>query len=98
MSRTPGFGVLFRYVKTLTPWGMMDVFLLGILVSVVKLASIAGIVSGVSLFAFVLLIFVLAAVQATLYPDIVWSRIPVPAAARRSLGPGEDALSCHVCA
>ena len=33
-SLPPGFGVLFRYVKTLTPWGMMDVFLLGILVFV----------------------------------------------------------------
>jgi paraquat-inducible protein A len=94
---TPGFGVLFRYVKTLTPWGMMDVFLLGILVSVVKLASIAGIVPGVSLFAFVLLIFVLAAAQATLDPDIVWSRVPLPPAARRPPRPGEAVLSCHVC-
>jgi paraquat-inducible protein A len=94
---TPGFGVLFRYVKTLTPWGMMDVFLLGILVSVVKLASIAGIVPGVSLFAFVLLIFVLAAAQAALDPDIVWSRIPLSDATHRAPAPGETVLSCHVC-
>jgi len=94
---TLGFGILFRYVKTLTPWGMMDVFLLGILVSVVKLASIAGIVPGVSLFAFVLLILVLAAAQASLDPDIVWSRVPVPDAARRLPTPGEQALSCHIC-
>lgn len=94
---TPSFGVLFRYVKTLTPWGMMDVFLLGILVSVVKLSSLAGIVPGVSLFAFVLLIFVLAGAQAALDPDIVWSRIPLPDAARYIPGQSRDAISCHVC-
>ena len=43
---------LFRYVSTLTPWGMMDVFMLGILVSVVKLSEMATIVPGTSLFAF----------------------------------------------
>ncbi len=96
-SLPSGFGVLFRYVKTLTPWGMMDVFLLGILVSVVKLASIAGIVPGVSLFAFVLLIFVLAAAQATLDPDIVWSRVPLSAAALRLPEAGEAVLACHTC-
>ena len=98
MNRLPrGFPKLFRYVETLTPWGMMDVFMLGILVSVVKLADMATIVPGTSLFAFGVLIFVLAAAQAALDPDIVWSRVPVPASARRPPRPGESVLSCHVC-
>jgi paraquat-inducible protein A len=49
------------------------------------------------LFAFVLLIFVLAAAQAALDPDVVWSRLPLPATARRVPRPGEEVLSCHVC-
>jgi len=98
LNRLPrGFPTLFRYVETLAPWGMMDVFMLGILVSVVKLSDMATIVPGTSLFAFLVLIFVLAAAQAALDPDIVWSRVPVPADARRPPRAGEGVLSCHVC-
>jgi paraquat-inducible protein A len=93
----PGFARLFRHVATLTPWAMMDVFMLGILVSVVKLADMASIVPGTSLFAFGLLIFVLAAAQASLDPDIVWSRLPIPHAARRLPRAGEAVLACPVC-
>lgn len=49
---------LFRHVRSLAPWGMMDVFLLGILVAVVKMAEMATIVPGTALFAFVILILV----------------------------------------
>jgi paraquat-inducible protein A len=49
----PGFPTLFRWFKSLVPWGMMDVFMIGILVSVVKLTEMATIVPGHSLFAFV---------------------------------------------
>ena len=98
MGRLPrGFPKLFRYVATLTPWGMMDVFMLGILVSVVKLADMATIIPGTSLFAFGVLIFVLAAAQAALDPDIVWSRVPVPERVSRPPRPDEPVLSCHVC-
>lgn len=88
---------LFRLVQTLTPWGMMDVFLLGILVSVVKLADMATIIPGTSLFAFVVLIFVLAAAQAAMDPDLVWSRVPVATDFSRPLLPGEDHIGCDVC-
>ncbi len=98
VGRLPhGVAILFRHVKTLTPWGMMDVFLLGILVAVVKLTDLAGIVPGVSLIAFVLLVFVLAGAQAALDPDIVWSRIPLPGSLRRVPAPGEPLVSCHAC-
>jgi paraquat-inducible protein A len=93
----PGFPVLFRWFKTLLPWGMMDVFMIGILVSVVKLTDMATIVPGTSLFAFVLLIFVLAAAQAALDPDVVWERVPLPPNVRRAPRPGEGVLGCHVC-
>lgn len=92
-----GFPTLFRYVATLTPWGMMDVFMLGILVSVVKLADMATIIPETALFAFVVLIFVLAAAQAALDGDSVWSRVPVPDRVRRSPRPGEPVCACHVC-
>ncbi|MCP3870540.1 MAG: paraquat-inducible protein A [Gammaproteobacteria bacterium] len=93
----PAFPVLFRFVETLTPWGMMDVFMLGILVSVVKLSDMSTIVPGISLFAFGILIFILAAAQSALDPDIVWSRVPVPARASTPLRPGEAVRTCGVC-
>ena len=88
---------LFRLVRTLAPWGMMDVFMLGILVSVVKLADMANIVPGASLFAFAALILVLAAAQAALDPDLVWSRVPLSNPNLATVRPGDDHLACDVC-
>lgn len=88
---------LYRWVRTLAPWGMMDVFMLGILVSVVKLSEMATIVPGASLFAFGVLILVLAAAQSALDPDLVWSRVPVSIDRSRPLRTGDDYLACDVC-
>ncbi|MCG6941039.1 MAG: paraquat-inducible protein A [Thiohalocapsa sp.] len=93
----PRFPTLFRWFKRLVPWGMMDVFMIGILVSVVKLTDMATIVPGTSLFAFVVLIFVLAAAQASLDPDVVWERVPLRPAVRRAPAPGEAVIGCDVC-
>lgn len=65
---------VFRIVQTISPWSMLEVFMLGILVSVVKLADMATIVPGISLFAFMGLIFVLAASAASLDPHLIWER------------------------
>ena len=66
---------VFRMIIFLKPWGMMEVFLLGILVSVVKLVKMATIIPGVALFAFLALIFVLAAMSVTLDDHLVWHRL-----------------------
>ena len=65
---------VFRFVQSLQPWGMLEVFMLGILVSVVKLAKMAKIVPGIALFAFLVLIFVMAASSASLDPHLIWKR------------------------
>lgn len=71
----PGRRRLFRLALMLRPWSMTEVFLLGILVSVVKLTKLATIIPGTALFAFLLLVFVLAAVNAYLVPNVVWEKI-----------------------
>jgi paraquat-inducible protein A len=77
---------------------MMDVFMLGILVAVVKLSQMATILPGVSLFAFAALILVLGAAQAALNPDLVWSAVPLPrGVAAHPLSAGQDVLGCAVC-
>lgn len=65
----------FRTIRGFKPWGMMEVFMLGILVAFVKLSKMASIIPGIALYAFMILIFVLAASAAALDPHIVWDRL-----------------------
>lgn len=52
-QRPPGFAVLVRALQSLRPWGMVEVFLLGVLVAIVKLFGMATVVLGPALWAFV---------------------------------------------
>lgn len=52
----PNTPMVFRLVLAIHPWGMMEIFLLGILVTLVKLTDFATIIPGVSLWAFCALI------------------------------------------
>ena len=70
-----GLPRVFRFVHRLQPWSMMEVFMLGILVSVVKLAKMANIVPGIALYSFLALIFVLAAMTASLDSHLVWEKL-----------------------
>ena len=67
--------IFFRWIRSFKPWGMMEVFMLGILVAFVKLAKMATIIPGIALYAFMALIFVLAASAAALDPHIVWDQL-----------------------
>jgi paraquat-inducible protein A len=66
---------IFRFLQNIQPWGMMEVFMLGILVAIVKLAKMANIIPGIALYSFAALILVLAGAMASLDPDIVWDRL-----------------------
>lgn len=64
---------VFRMVETLGPWAMTEVYMLGILVAIVKLADLATIQPGISLYSFAALILVMTAADASLEPHEVWS-------------------------
>lgn len=66
---------VFRLVQALQPWAMMEVFMLGILVSVVKLGEMAIIVPGIALWSYGMLILVLAGSVASLDGDVVWEKV-----------------------
>jgi paraquat-inducible protein A len=57
----PGQKVLFRILTALRPWGMAEVFTLGAVVALVKLSAQAEVSPGVSLIAYGLLMFAMAA-------------------------------------
>jgi paraquat-inducible protein A len=50
---------MFRLLRRIQPWSMMEVFLVGILVAVTKLVDMASVVPGLALWAFAGLIVVL---------------------------------------
>jgi paraquat-inducible protein A len=54
---------------------MMEVFMLGILVAIVKLMDMATIVPGLALWSFVLLMLVLAGAVASFEPESVWEHL-----------------------
>ncbi len=66
---------LLFWMSRMRPWGMLDVFMLGILVSMVKLAGMATLVAGPGLYAFVPLILVSAATATTLETRLLWDRL-----------------------
>jgi paraquat-inducible protein A len=70
----PRLPLVFRFISSLQPWSMMEVFMLGILVSIVKLAKMAKVVPGLSLYSFLVLIFVLTAATSSMDPHLVWQR------------------------
>jgi len=76
-ARAPGSALAFRLVETFRPWSMMEVFLIGTLVALVKLADLAEILPGLAIWAFALLIPTLAGASAFLDPETVWRRIEV---------------------
>ncbi len=81
LNRTPRYlALVFRHLQNIQPWGMMEVFMLGILVSVVKLAKMANIIPGLAIWSFVVLIFVLAAASATLDSHAIWERVKIKSA------------------
>jgi paraquat-inducible protein A len=67
----------FRAIRRLQPWSMLEVFLIGILVALVKLADMAEIIPGLALWSFGILILVLAGATSALDPREVWKHVEV---------------------
>jgi len=75
LGRVPArFELVFRILQTVRPWGMVEVFMLGVLVSLVKLAHLAGVVAGIALWSFAALMLVMAGISAVFDPRGLWAR------------------------
>lgn len=66
---------LFRLFQRFRPWSMTEIYLLGILVSIVKLGKMATIVPGLAVIAFGLLVFVLTFAISAVDSHLVWERL-----------------------
>lgn len=63
---------LFRYLREFKPWGMLEVFMLGTIVAIVKLGDLASLVMGIAFVSLSGLIIVLAALNTAFEPFWVW--------------------------
>lgn len=74
-ARSPSPLVL-RILLVTRPWAMIEVFMLGLLVSVQRLTHIANIDTGVALWSFGALMVLFAALTATFNVRDLWNSIP----------------------
>jgi paraquat-inducible protein A len=78
LGRAPvGFPSAFRMLQAVRPWAMVEVLMLGVLVSMVKLANLATLMPGIALWAFGALMLVMAAIAAVFDPRELWARLSV---------------------
>jgi paraquat-inducible protein A len=70
--RARGQSVVFRVLTRVRPWSFMEVFMLGSLVALVRLANFAQVVPGVALWACALLMLSLSAMTSITSPEQFW--------------------------
>ncbi|HEY1393421.1 MAG TPA: paraquat-inducible protein A, partial [Methylibium sp.] len=71
----PGAPWLLRALQRVRPWVMIEVFMLGVLVSTVKLAAIASIQPGIGLGAFAVAMLAIAGVGQSFDPERAWQAL-----------------------
>lgn len=65
----------FRWSVLLGPWAMADIFMIGVVVSLVKVASLARLEIGLAFWALLGAIFVSAFLESSLCRDTVWDAL-----------------------
>jgi len=71
----PGLPFAFRLVHLVKPWAMIEVFMLGLLVTISKLNALASVEPDIGLFSFVLLMFVVTVASVNFDARIFWKRV-----------------------
>jgi paraquat-inducible protein A len=73
----PGAVMVAKWMNQTEPWNMVEVFLLGVLVSLLKLAKVADVTFGIGFWAFAALMVCMAAAVAGIDRDELWDRLEV---------------------
>lgn len=94
-----GFTVIMRVLQHFGPWGMVEVFIIGVIVALVKLTHYGSLIPGIALWSLGVLTLLLAATASSFNNHDIWERV---CPAHRQPGEALPAasggmLSCHVC-
>jgi paraquat-inducible protein A len=68
---------LFRALRAIQPWRMVEVMMLGVLVALVKLAHMAAVIPGIAMWALAGVVVLLAACLSSFDPRMVWAQVDV---------------------
>lgn len=71
-KRPPAFTRVFRTLQAAHPWAMVEVFILGILVALVKLSHLAEVLPGPAMLCFGLLMLLLTTISTIIEPHDLW--------------------------
>ena len=71
----PALPLLFRFVEQVRPWGMIEVFILGMLVAIVKLSTFATVIPGVALWSCAALMVSFSAAAYFYNPRDIWNAV-----------------------
>lgn len=85
-----------RLADTLRPWAMLDVFLVGALVSLAKLQQLATVSIGNGFWALGFLILVVASLEASIDSRAIWNRLMPPGTSGTHQS-GNAMSGCHGC-
>lgn len=90
--------LVYRWLRSLHPWAMIEVYLLGVFVAYVKLVDLATIEIGVACYSLGILLLVMIAIDSTLSPELVWRRMEERGLVRRPVATeGEPLALCETC-
>lgn len=67
--------LLYRIYHHMREWGMLEVYLMGILVAMVKLMDLADLSLGLGLFCFIALLLVQVWLEVTMSPHQIWQAL-----------------------
>ncbi|HSX87920.1 MAG TPA: paraquat-inducible protein A [Pseudomonas sp.] len=67
--------LLYRIYHHLRDWGMLEVYLMGILVALVKLSDIADVTLGFGLLCFIALLLIQVWLEVTMSPQQIWEAL-----------------------
>ena len=73
----PGACLVAKWMYRSEPWNMVEVFLLGVLVSLLKLAKVADVHFGIGFWAFAGVMLCMAAAVAGIDREELWDRLEV---------------------
>jgi len=71
----PAMRWAFRWAEFLEPWAMAEIFMVGVVVSLVKISSVAALSVGLAFWSLLALIGVTTLVSLVLCSDTVWARL-----------------------
>ena len=90
---------IYRVVRIITSWSMLEVLMLGILVTVVKLSAMATVAPSIALWSFALLMIFIAAILNDVDKEMLWELISPKTRVNgvQNFKQGTQLSNCHNC-